>query len=166
MSTVESGKILVGSHEGVYVIKMVGEVRLTLCIPFDDYIESLFQRDDFCTIMFDLSEADGLDSTTLGLMAKLAVRSERVKRIKPMVIGAQAGIDRLLDMTGLTEVCELIHLKPEGYCLNTDFKLLENSTANLNEDSVRSKVLEAHCVLMELNTKNQETFRDLVNTLK
>ncbi|MBX2809448.1 MAG: STAS domain-containing protein [Cellvibrionaceae bacterium] len=166
MSTVESGKILVGSHQGIYVIKMIGEVRLTLCIPFDDYIESLFVKDDFCTIMFDLSEAQGLDSTTLGLMAKLAVRSERVKQIRPMIIGAQAGIDRLLDMTGITEVCELVRFNAEDYCVDAQLKPLKPHADSLDEDHVRDKVLEAHCTLMALSAKNQEAFRDLVNTLK
>ena len=35
MLDVAMGQILVADHQGVYVIKMVGDVRLTLCVSFD-----------------------------------------------------------------------------------------------------------------------------------
>lgn len=95
------GRILVADHLGVYVIKMVGDVRLTLCVSFDQYIETLFGKNDFCTILFDLSEAEGLDSTTLGLIAKIAVKSESVKNIQPIVICSSTDIIKLLTSMGI-----------------------------------------------------------------
>jgi len=70
MPDITSGKILVASYQGVYLIKMLGDVRLTLCVPFDNFIQNLLIKDDFYSIVFDFSQTEGLDSTTLGLVAK------------------------------------------------------------------------------------------------
>lgn len=167
MSDVASGAILVAEHQGVYVIKMSGDVRLTLCISFDECIEDLISRDGFCTILFDLTEAEGLDSTTLGLIAKLAVKSRSSDRGKPYLICTNDGIRRLLSTMGLDDVCEIIDAIPENYCkAGSDFVPLAEVNDPQYEEQVKAKVLESHCVLMELNEKNRETFKDLVDTLK
>ncbi len=158
-----SGQILVADHDGIDMIKMVGDVRLTLCVPFDDYIEHLFQKNDFRTIVFDLSEAEGLDSTTLGLIAKIALKSDDVKGIKPVVIINDNNILRLLSSMGIDDVCQVIDTPPQHYCQTETFSSLD--ACEYEECVVKEKVLEAHCVLMGLNKSNHETFKDLVKTL-
>lgn len=158
-----SGQILVADHNGVYVIKMVGDVRLTLCVPFDDYIEHLFKKNDFCTIVFDLAEAEGLDSTTLGLIAKIALKSNECKNIKPVVISNDETVSRLLASMGIDDICQVIDAPPTNYCSTETFANLDSCATE--ECVVKEKVLEAHCVLMSLNESNRETFKDLVRTL-
>jgi anti-anti-sigma factor len=166
MSDVSSSNILIADHQGVYVIKMSGDVRLTLCISFDECIEELMARDGFYTILFDLSEAEGLDSTTLGLIAKLAVKSHSQNKKKPLIICTDVGIKRLITTMGLDDVCELIDQPPKGYCKITDFVSLNEVDASYDEELIKAKILESHSVLMELNESNRETFKDLVQTLK
>lgn len=164
MSEASLGRILVADHLGVYVIKMVGDVRLTLCVSFDQYIETLFGKNDFCTILFDLSEAEGLDSTTLGLIAKIAVKSESIKKIQPIAICSNPDIVKLLTSMGIDSVCQIIDSPPKDYCPEDAFSGL--SVCDSDESKVKEKVLEAHCVLMGLNESNRETFKDLVQTLE
>lgn len=158
------GKILVADHQGVHVIKMVGDVRLTLCVSFDQYIEILFSKNDFCSILFDLSEVEGLDSTTLGLIVKIAVKSEAVKKVSPIIICNSADILKLLVSMGIDTVCQIIDSPPQNYCMTQDFSGLALCDDN-EECLVREKVLEAHCILMSLNESNRETFKDLVKAL-
>ena len=70
-----TGHIYVADYEGTYVIRLVGDVRLTLCISFDQFIESTFVEGKAKAIIFDLRKALGIDSTTLGLMAKISIRA-------------------------------------------------------------------------------------------
>lgn len=164
MSEAALGRILVADHLGVYVIKMVGDVRLTLCVSFDQYIETLFGKNDFCTILFDLSEAEGLDSTTLGLIAKIAVKSEGIKNIQPIAICNNPDIIKLLTSMGIDSVCQIIDRPPQNYCPTESFSGL--SVCDDDEGKVKEKVLEAHCVLMGLSDSNRETFKDLVQSLE
>lgn len=164
-----SGEILVADHDGVYVIKMSGDVRLTLCIPFDKCIENLMRRENFCTILFDLNDALGLDSTTLGLIVKLAVKSKSKHNKTPLLLCKAPAIKRLIMTMGLDDVCELVNDVPNSCCAiyseGNGFTHLEPSK-QANESLLKSKILESHYALMELNKTNEETFKDLVQTLK
>lgn len=158
----QPGQILVADHNGVHVIKLVGDVRLTLCISFDQFIDSMFSHDQFCSILFDLTEAEAIDSTTLGLMAKISILAQERKHIVPVVVSVNPGISRLLESMGFDDIFEIIH--------HLDAPLENNATelpmANMDEREAHSKVLEAHRILMSLNEQNRETFRDLVQTLE
>lgn len=166
MSDVESGKILVADHQGTYMIKMSGDVRLTLCMAFDECIETLFSRSDFETVMFDLSQADNLDSTTLGLIAKVGVKCASEKISRPVVYCVNPAVIRLLGTMGIDEVCDITDRIPADIQTAPQYQDLENCQSAENEELVKNKILESHHVLMELNDKNRQTFKDLVNTLK
>ncbi|ODS24414.1 anti-anti-sigma factor [Candidatus Endobugula sertula] len=164
MPDVLPGQILVADHQGIYVIKMVGDVRLTLCVSFDQYIQTLFQNNDLCTIVFDLSAVQGLDSTTLGFIAKVAIKSQTIKHIQPVIISDNQDILRLLSSIGIDSVCQIIGTLAENYCCSKEFSNL--ALCDDEERLVREKVLEAHRVLMSLNELNRKTFKDLVKTLE
>ncbi len=155
------GQILVADHAGVYVIKMVGDVRLTLCISFDQFIDTMFSRADFCDVMFDLSDAEAIDSTTLGLMAKIALQGREEKGITPVIFSNNASINRLLQTMGFQEIFTIVSdldapVQPEQ-------ALAVDAT---EEQQVKEKVIEAHKILMGLNRDNRETFRNLVKMLE
>lgn len=155
------GQILVADHGGVYVIKMVGDVRLTLCISFDQFIDTMFSQNDFCEVMFDLSEAEAIDSTTLGLMAKIALQGREQKDITPVVFSNNESINRLLYTMGFQEIFTIVN---DLEAPVTPEKPLEPDAPE--EQQVKEKVIEAHKILMGLNRENRETFRNLVKMLE
>lgn len=155
------GQILVADHDGVYVIKMVGDVRLTLCISFDQFIDTMFNQPGFTDVFFDLSEAEAIDSTTLGLMAKIALQGRDRYGITPLVYSSNPSIKRLLQTMGFEEIFTIVNeLKPPV--------VAEQSLASrdLEESRVKNKVIEAHKILMSLNQNNREAFRNLVKMLE
>lgn len=157
----QSGQIMVGAHEGIYVIKLVGDVRLNLCTSFDNFIDRMFAYDDFSDVVFDLHSADGVDSTTLGLIAKIAIRALERGCQKPLALSADDGIRHLLDAMGFEA---LIEVSEEHRDFPAETKPLQ--CKNPDECAAREKVLEAHRVLMSMNEQNEATFRDLVHTLE
>ena len=72
-----TGKIFVADEQGNYLIKFIGDVRVTLCGSLNRYIDRIFGSSDVKKVVVDLLEADGLDSTTLGLMAKLGLHCRK-----------------------------------------------------------------------------------------
>jgi anti-anti-sigma regulatory factor len=72
-----SGKIQFAEQSGTFVLKFVGEVRLTLCSALDTTIERIFTALNFSAIVIDLTETRSIDSTTLGLLAKLSILSRQ-----------------------------------------------------------------------------------------
>lgn len=157
----QPGQILVGDAGNRHVIKMVGDVRLTLCVSFDRFISTLFKRKSIHPIVFDLTEATAIDSTTLGLMAKIALFSRERSGISPLVFSTNPSIDRLLETMGFGDIMEIVHER--NICRAPAGRL---SADGVNEENARERVLEAHHILMDLNESNQEAFRDLVRTLE
>lgn len=155
------GTIKIADHEGVFVIKMVGDVRLTLCLSFDEFIENMLNRPDYSSVVFDLTEAQAIDSTTLGLMAKISIKAKKLERDLPLAISNNPSITRLLVSMGFDDIFEIV----ENGDVNMDSaSILEEFTAG--EDKIKRTVLEAHRVLMDLNEQNRETFRELIETLE
>jgi anti-anti-sigma factor len=152
------GQILVADHEGVYVIKMIGDVRLTLCISFDQFIDSMFNAENFSAVLFDLSEAEAIDSTTLGLMAKISLQGQERHKVIP---STNASINRVLQTMGFHDIFTIVDE------LQTPVSPSRELTSDVNDEhQVKEKVLEAHKILMGLNRENRATFRNLVKMLE
>lgn len=157
----QSGQIMVGTHEGVYIIKLIGDVRLDLCTTFDSFTEDMIGKDDFAGVAFDLHEAQGIDSTTLGLIAKIAMHVLEHGCKKPLVFCSDQGIRHLFDAMGFDA---LVEISDERQKFPGQTTLLVPKAPD--ECGAREKVLEAHRILMSMNERNAETFRDLVHTLE
>lgn len=156
----KNGSIKFAQHEGIYIIKMEGDVRLTLCLSFDSFINDMLEESDFCSVIFDLSEAKAIDSTTLGLMAKISIRSQPMTNEYPVVITNNKSITRILESMGFTDIFRMVK---RADFVAREFSELEPKLAP--EELVKQKVIEAHKTLMALNETNADTFRELIESL-
>lgn len=158
----QTGKILVAQHDGAYVIKLVGDVRLTLCTTIDEYLNNMFSNPDFVGVVVDVCEAEGIDSTSLGLLAKLAVQDQQRHQSKPIIFSPNPDITRLLDSMGFDKVFDI----RQQLTAPAPAALGELAVVEASEDTVREKIIEAHRVLMALNEENRDTFAALVTSLE
>jgi anti-anti-sigma factor len=155
------GRILVGDHDGVYVLLFQGDVRLTLCTAVDAFLDRMFQDAGFKSVLVDLGETESIDSTSLGLLAKLSIQADRRFGYRPTLISTQADITRILVTMGLDDVFNLVR-EP----LVHDEQLGELPCQAASEAEIRERVLEAHRILMDMNESNRTAFQDLVTTLE
>lgn len=155
------GRILVGDHQGVYVLLFQGDVRLTLCTAVDSFLDRMFEDAGFRSVVVDLAETDSIDSTSLGLLAKLSIQAGRRFGYRPTLVSTRPEITRVLVTTGLDDVFNLVE-EP----LVHDEQLGELSCEAAPEHEMRARVLEAHRILMDLNETNRAAFQDLVVTLE
>ncbi|WP_207062766.1 STAS domain-containing protein [Motiliproteus sp. SC1-56] len=157
----QSGKILFAEQDGNYVLKFVGDVRLTLCSTLDQFLEQMLHNEGFKTVIIDLTETEGIDSTSLGLLAKISVKMKQQHQLRPTIVSTNDDISRILLSMGFDKVFILIK-----EAVQQETQLKELSVMQASEEQVRSKVLDAHRTLMELNEHNRESFRDLVRSLE
>ncbi|RLA41108.1 MAG: anti-sigma factor antagonist [Gammaproteobacteria bacterium] len=156
----DKGKILVGQCDGNYLIKMTGDVRVTLCASLNQYINTIFKQQSVQAVLVDLLDAEGLDSTTLGLLAKLALHSKRVYGIVPRLFCSDRSILKTLEVMALDELFEII---PKN--VNAELSLRELGCCQ-DEERTRADVLEAHKLLVEINPKCEAEFIDLIRYLE
>ncbi|MDK1024268.1 MAG: STAS domain-containing protein [Gammaproteobacteria bacterium] len=156
-----NGKLLVAEKDGVHVLKFVGDVRVTLGPTIDAFLTSLLETEDFKSVIIDLTETKGIDSTSLGFLAKISIGAQDSFGIVPTIVSTNDDITRILLSMGFDQVFLIIR-EP----LESTVKMGEVPFKNMPEEDLRKKVLEAHQVLMQLNEDNQNTFRDLVVALQ
>jgi anti-anti-sigma factor len=157
----QEGKILAASQDGAYVIRLVGDVRLTLCTTIDEYVQKMYEDPAFASVWLDLCEAEGIDSTTLGLLAKLALNVKAKFGFMPVIYSSDSGINRLLNSMGFQRLFVL----QDSVCERSD-KGMEIPMVAGSEQAVKTKIVEAHRVLMDLNDENRARFQDLMDVLE
>ncbi len=154
------GKILVADQDGIYLLKLTGDVRVTLCASISDYIERIFSGQTPREIYVDLIEAEGVDSTTLGLLAKLALYCQEKLGFKAKLLCVNRSILRILESMELDELFDIL-VTPDSLKLET----LELGQVDPSEEKMRKQVLDAHKLLVKLNPKLWYEFEDLITAL-
>ena len=157
----QPGKILVADHCGAFALKLVGDVRLTFCTALDGFLDRMFGAPDFAGVVIDLSDAENIDSTTLGQLAKIAITSRQRHHCVPVVVSPNPNISRVLDSMGFSQVFDIRRQQ-----LTDDNELGELSAVQESECGVRERVIDAHRVLMGMNEHNRAQFHELVCALE
>ena len=156
-----AGKILVSDEEGNYLLKFIGDVRVTLCGSLNRHMETIFGSRDVKNVIVDMLEAEGLDSTTLGLMAKLGLYCRKEYGVNVQVFCQNPSILRTLDCMGFEEIFDIIQEVPN---INATLHKIESVSPEVDE--IRRQVVEAHKLLMQLNPDNSKEFTDLIRALE
>lgn len=160
----DKGKIFVGQTNGNYLIRMSGDVRVTLCASLNHYVESIFGDRNVKSVLVDLFETEGVDSTTLGLLTKLALLSKRHYQIVPLLFCDNPGILKTLEVMSLDELFTVIREAPTD---NDNSKQLDELVCDKSDEvEARRSVLEAHRLLVEVNPQCEPEFIDLIRYLE
>ena len=156
------GRILVGHCDGVYMLKLIGDVRVTLCVSAEGFIRQLLADPDFKTVTVDLSEARGMDSTSLGILARLAIESRRQHNFRPTVLITNPDLEKLLRVSGFGDEFTFVHIASPSTIPIAEIPRRQG----MDEAELRRRVIDAHRTLMSMNAANAATFRDLVEALE
>ena len=148
-------------HDGIYVLRLQGDVRVTLCATIDDYTNAMFTDARFASVLVDVSEAEGIDSTTLGLLAKLALRTRDEFGFTPVIYSTDHSITRLLNSMGFNRIFDI----RDEICAD-NIQTSELPARNDGEEEVKGRVIEAHRVLMDLSEENRLRFQNLMQALE
>jgi anti-anti-sigma regulatory factor len=154
------GKILFAEKDGIHVLKFEGDVRLSLGPTISRFLDRTRNCTDLRALIVDMSEATAIDSTALGLLAKLGIYCREEFSQVPSIISPNPDITRILASMAMEEV----YLITDEAVTAADLIELPQEVAS--EDAMRDQVLEAHKTLMALNEDNRARFRDLVDALE
>lgn len=157
----EAGKIFVAHDEGNYVLKLEGDVRLTLCASLNQYLDTIFESEEVEDVIVDLVDTQGIDSTTLGLLAKLALHCRSHFQIKPTIFCVNEDLIQILETMGLDDIYSIIDQTPEKL---HNLELLQ--PVNEDMEQLQRQILEAHKLLVVLKPENKEEFIDLIKCLE
>ncbi len=162
---IEEGRIKAAFNSGVFVLKLCGDVRLTLCATLDTQAQRLAETPGLQAVMIDLREATNVDSTALGFLAKVAMAVKGRLEQPPTIIADNPDVRQMLDVMGFARFFTLMEapLQPSA-TLTSSMQALPAEPAD--EEGLRTRILEAHRILMHMNEHNREQFQPLVEMLE
>lgn len=159
--TPHDGRLKAAFDAGVFVLKLCGDVRLTLCATLDYEAQRLADMPGLTAVIVDLREATNVDSTALGFLAKVALAVKGRLDHPPTIVVDHPDVRRMLDVMGFSRYFTLVQAtiaEPGG--------LAELPAVQADEEGLQERILEAHRILMRMNEHNREEFQPLIDLLE
>jgi len=154
---VQEGDIQFARKNDACFVRLTGAVRYTSSARFDRLIHDLTADKEVKDIVLDVNQATYIDSTNLGLMAKIARFMLETFHRKPVILCDNHDINVILKSMGFDTVFEIISKSISG-------RLAFETAPDIEQDHKTRihMILEAHRVLMEMNNKNEAAFTSVV----
>jgi anti-anti-sigma factor len=152
---------LYAKQNDVYIIKLVGNIRYTLGCALEEFLNQLFLKTDYNSIILDLTEVTGIDSTGLGLLAKVANFVRDRFTTQATLVSTNQNINHILDSVGFYEIFQICDTTP----IKVD-TLQPIPSKNFSKSELSKTLLDSHDALSQLNDNNRETFKDVIDILK
>lgn len=157
----DGGEVLYARQDRLYVLKFVGAIRYTLSCSLHQFLDRLFTQQDFDAILIDLTEATCIDSTNLGLLAKIANAMWERNDAKTTIISTNPDIDETLASVGFDRIFTICN--DVRNCRPTDRTV---AIAAPSKTDLAQTLFEAHRLLSGLNERNRQMFRSVVEALE
>ncbi len=155
------GTILTAKVNSIEYIRFVGVVRYSHCAGLEEYINQLFKKTDFTEIAIDLEQAEMLDSTALGLLARISIEFKKVSNKKPVIFIEKGELAHILKRVCFDQVFRIVS-KPNS---PDNLNFVELKTFEKDEEEVLESVVEAHRSLAEISESNEHYFTDITQAL-
>jgi anti-anti-sigma factor len=138
---------------------LTGRITFTMSRRFDAFIEDVINQ-TLSDIIIDLRKTEHIDSTMLGLLAKIARRFIAHHHRKPMLLSTSEDINVLLDHMGFDTAFDIRTSADAVPFYLEDIPPLEKTVP------MPETLLDAHSELMDLDERNVDRFSTTVETLR
>lgn len=157
----EEGSAFYVKQGDTYILKLVGDIRYTMGCALSDFLDGLFARVDYADIVVDMTQTYSIDSTSLGLLAKIANFSHGRFDRKTTLLSTHPDVNQVLENMGFYEIFDV---RDTGQTISETLQQL--ATDDPCKGDLTRIVYEAHCTLSELNPRNQEAFHVVIEALQ
>ncbi len=156
-----TGHFEYASFNGTHIFKLIGEVRAQSCISLDKLLSKIEQQQNVVGAIVDMTQTTFIDSTVLGILAKLGLKLKQVHQIQALMLSTNPDITTLANSMGLGQVFVILN-----YCGDPSVCTLALMEEHITHSAMLTTVLDAHKTLMELNKSNENMFEPLVKQLQ
>ena len=143
-------------------LRISGEIRYSTNSGLEKFSSIVFKDHELDNFVIDLSNADFIDSTNLGILASIANNLARHSRSKPVIISRKKDISIVLHSMGFEQFFNIVDESPDDPDLTYLGIHLEKRSIGESE----REILEAHKTLAAMNSKNHEIFKDVIELLE
>lgn len=156
----KDGHVLYAQRDHAWVLRFEGAIRYTIAHEVNRFLDDLFTNEHPESICVDLNGATCIDSTGIGLLAKIANGLRHAGYGKPVVFSGDPEITEILANVCMDEACVLV----PGAASLPATQLVPPTTPD--ERDIALTVLEAHRLLCDLCEHNRAMFQSVVDALE
>ncbi len=161
----DRGRYYFAEKDEVIYIKMVGNLKYSTSSGFDRFVDGLIDR-GFGNLVIDLSEATYIDSTNLGLIAKLAEKARNNEQKHVSIISTNEDINEILESVRFDRLFTIVEDMDEAARKLKGAEEQEIGDADTSEKEDLQMLLQAHKALMNAHEENRPQFKDVVELLE
>ena len=155
------GKYLCARADRLLVLKLVGRITYTGSAGFEAFLDRVLAEGDFDDVVIDLTEATYIDSTNLGLLARVGNFTIEKRQRKTTLLSTNPDINQVLTGMAFDRVFVLIDHPEE--CVGP-FEVIPDGPDS--EWRLACRMVEAHRTLMQLSAQNRIRFQSVVELLE
>ena len=156
------GHVTHAAQAGVHVLRYFGTVNYTLAPGLQRFLQHLIHAGPVSGLVFDLTEAESLDSTNLGLMARVNEEAHDLGAANSVIISNNDDIDSVLRSMGFDQTFDLF---PTGCPIpNTHDEPV--AVGAMCAAELQHTMLEAHRALVRMSEAGRLEFESVVACLE
>ncbi|ERP39317.1 STAS domain-containing protein [Chitinivibrio alkaliphilus] len=147
------------------VIKLSGAIKYATVAPsFEQFIDELSTKTEVNNIVIDMRDCTYIDSTDLGLLARIALYQINKKDSPQPVIVYKQGSDiqKILEDIGFSRVFKMVNTLEVS---TENFTTVEN-TGVQNELNMAKLMIDSHEKLLEIDPENEKKFSTVIRLMK
>jgi anti-anti-sigma factor len=156
------GHVTHAQDRGIHVLRYFGTVNFMLAPGIQRFLEQLIEDGAVSGLIFDLTQANSLDSTNLGLMARVNERLLDVGAANSVIISSDGDIDVVLRSMGFDQTFDVLTAGTEALDVPDEPIATESPSAA----ELRQTMLAAHRALVRMSDAGRLEFEPVVACLE
>ena len=163
MATMQAPRAFYGQIDRFPILALSGHVRYVTVRALRAFIDDLVARNDADTMIIDLRELEAIDSTGMGLLARLG-RTTLAHGRRAVIVCAVHDVMTCLKSAAFDKLLVIV----EQWPFEHEPKLTELSLQSKDNraDMMGRFILDAHRDLAALSDDNQQTFAGVIEALE
>ena len=157
----DQNKILYAIENRCLYLNFTGKIRHTVCTSLDLLIRNSVEQDEVDKFVIDLRSAIYLDSTSLGLLARMARYMKNKSDEKLIIISTNEDVNQILNSVQFGSIANIIdkwNNLPEKF---SDLELIAEQVR-----SSREMIIKSHQELIQINEDNRKKFTSVIESLE
>lgn len=157
----DQNKVLYAIRNRCLYLILMGAIRHTLCGSLDTLVRKVIEQDEVEKCVIDLRQTSYLDSTSLGIIARMARYMKEKSGEKLILISINEDVNQILNSVQFDSIANIVdkwELLPEQF--------LESDQFAKQIQSHREMIIESHQELTRINEDNRKKFTALIESLE
>ena len=158
-------KAYYGQFADTSVLRLAGQIRYTLARRLRTFVDDVIATAGCDAVFIDLREVDFIDSTGLGMVARIGRLTLESRGRRAAIVVAPGDVEVTLRSAGFDELFVMLAEFP--YDPTVDLREIPLSELACPHDSQMGHlILDAHRDLAAVSEESQATFRPVIDTLE